>query len=181
MRRILIHWFLYLLLWHCHETVPELFSYPARRFLHARDWRRHHRWDRRSTHPVNGHRHRGRTSDLFSSRPRPELGGGALWTPAYTPGDGQTSWVYSSNLVLHLYIGCYVTVNKPVLSYLLLRLHPQQHFFRLRFCLEINSFFLHSISLLEVSRELPQRLTLNTSFVACICRYSLAQFSILLL
>jgi hypothetical protein len=44
------------------------------------------------------------------------------WTPAYTPGDGQTSWVYSTNPVLHLYmyISCYVTVNKPVLSYLLL-------------------------------------------------------------
>jgi hypothetical protein len=48
-----------------------------------------------------------------------------LWTPAYTPGDAQTSWVYSSNPVLHLYISCYVTVNKPVLSYLLLCLLPQ--------------------------------------------------------
>jgi hypothetical protein len=28
--------------------------------------------------------------------------------------------VYSTNPVLHLYISCYVTVNKPVLSYLLL-------------------------------------------------------------
>jgi hypothetical protein len=45
-----------------------------------------------------------------------------LWTPAYTPGDGQTSWVYSSNPVLHLCIGCYITVNKPVL---LLCLLPQ--------------------------------------------------------
>jgi hypothetical protein len=26
-----------------------------------------------------------------------------LWTPAYTPGDGQTSRVYSNNPVLHLY------------------------------------------------------------------------------
>ncbi len=32
--------------------------------------------------------------------------GGALWTPAYTPGDGQTNWVYSTNPVLHLYISC---------------------------------------------------------------------------
>jgi hypothetical protein len=37
----------------------------------------------------------------------------------------QTSRVYSNNPVLHLYISCYVTVNKPVLSYLLLRLLPQ--------------------------------------------------------
>ncbi len=45
-----------------------------------------------------------------------------LLTPAYTPGDGQTSRVYSNNPLLHLYISCYVTVNKPVLLYLLLHL-----------------------------------------------------------
>jgi hypothetical protein len=49
-----------------------------------------------------------------------------VWTSAYTPGDGQTSWVYSSNPVLHLYISCYVTVNKLVLSYLLLCLLPHR-------------------------------------------------------
>ncbi len=27
-----------------------------------------------------------------------------VWTPAYTPGDGQTSRVYSNNPVVHLYI-----------------------------------------------------------------------------
>jgi hypothetical protein len=44
----------------CHlETVPELFSYPARRFLHAQDWRPHHRIHRSGTRPVNRHRHRG--------------------------------------------------------------------------------------------------------------------------
>ncbi len=48
-----------------------------------------------------------------------------LRTPAYTPGDSQTSWGYSTNPVLHLYISSYVTVNKPVLSYLLLCLLPQ--------------------------------------------------------
>ncbi len=37
--------------------------------------------------------------------------------------------------------------------------------FCLRFRLEINSFFSNSFFLLEVSRELPQRLTLNTSLV----------------
>ncbi len=46
--------------------------------------------------------------------------------PAYTPGTSQTSLVYSSNPVLHLFISCYVTVNKPVLSYLLLCLLPQE-------------------------------------------------------
>jgi hypothetical protein len=55
---------------------------------------------------------------LTSSPPgRGQSSGGALWTPAYTPGDGQPSWVYSTKPVLHLYISCYVTVNKPVLSY----------------------------------------------------------------
>jgi hypothetical protein len=30
--------------------------------------------------PVNGHRNRGWTSDLFSSQPRPELGGSPVNT-----------------------------------------------------------------------------------------------------
>jgi hypothetical protein len=41
--------------------------------------------------------------------------------------NGQTSWVYPSIPVQSLYISCYVTVNKLVLSYLLLRLLPQLH------------------------------------------------------
>ncbi len=73
-------WFLHLPLRCRHKTVPETFSYPARRFLHARDQRRHHRCHRRGTRLVNGHRHRGWTSDLFSSRPRPELGGSPVDT-----------------------------------------------------------------------------------------------------
>ncbi len=74
------HWFLHLPLRRCHNTVPEPFSYPAGRFLHAWDWRRHHRCHRCRTRPVNGHRHRGWTSDLFSSRPRPELRGSPVDT-----------------------------------------------------------------------------------------------------
>jgi hypothetical protein len=58
-----------------HATVPEPFSYPVRRFLHTRDRRRLHSLHRRGTRLVNGHRPRGWTSDLFSSQPRPELGG----------------------------------------------------------------------------------------------------------
>ncbi len=81
--RFQTRWFLHLPLRRCHETVPELFSYPARRFLHARDWRCHHRYHRCGTHPVNGHRHRGWTSDLFSSQPRPELGGSLVDTCLY--------------------------------------------------------------------------------------------------
>jgi hypothetical protein len=52
-------WFLHLHLRRRHETVPELFSYPARRFLHARDRRHLHRCHRCGTRPVNGHRHGG--------------------------------------------------------------------------------------------------------------------------
>ena len=63
-----------------HAMVPEPFSYPARRFLHARDRRRLHRCHRRGTRPVNGHRPRGWTSDLCSSQPRPELGGSPVDT-----------------------------------------------------------------------------------------------------
>jgi hypothetical protein len=63
---------------------------------------------------------------LTSSPPsQGQSSGGALWTPAYTPGDGQTSWVYFNNPVLHLYISCYITVNNPVLCYPSLRLLPQ--------------------------------------------------------
>ncbi len=58
-----------------HATVPEPFSYPARRFLHARDRRRLHSLHRRGIRPFNRHRPGDWTSDLFSSQPRPELGG----------------------------------------------------------------------------------------------------------
>jgi hypothetical protein len=43
--------------------------------LHARDWRHLHILHRCGTRPVNEHCPRGLTSDLFSSQPRPELGG----------------------------------------------------------------------------------------------------------
>ena len=58
--RFQTRWYLHL---HLHRrrraTVPEPFSYPARRFLHARDRRRLHSLHRRGTRPVNGHRPRG--------------------------------------------------------------------------------------------------------------------------
>ncbi len=57
--RFQTRWFLHLLLWRRHKMVPEPFSYPVRRFLHARDRRRHHRCHRRSTRPVNEHCNRG--------------------------------------------------------------------------------------------------------------------------
>jgi hypothetical protein len=66
--------FLHLPLRRCQETVLEPFSYPSRRFLG------HHMCHKRGTRPVNGHRHRGWTTDLFSSRPRPELGGSPVDT-----------------------------------------------------------------------------------------------------
>jgi hypothetical protein len=78
--RFQTRWFLHLLLQCHHETVPEPFSYPARRFLHARGRWRHHRCHRRGTRPVNGHHHRGWTSDRLSCRPRLELGGSPVDT-----------------------------------------------------------------------------------------------------
>jgi hypothetical protein len=89
-------WFLHLPLRRRHETVPEPFSYPVRRFLHAWDRWRHHRLHRCGTRPVNGPRHRGWTSGLFSFQLSQGSRGG-LWRPAYTLMDDHTSWVYSSN------------------------------------------------------------------------------------
>ncbi len=51
-----------------------------------------------------------------------------LWRPAYTPGRRSDQLgVLQQHCTVHvqcLYISCYVTVNKPVLSYLLSRLRP---------------------------------------------------------
>ncbi len=57
------------------STVPFTFSYLARRFLHAWDWRRLHSLHRWGTCPVSVHPPRGWISDLFSSQQRQELGG----------------------------------------------------------------------------------------------------------
>jgi hypothetical protein len=124
--RFQTRWFLHLPLRRRHETVPEPFSYPARRILHAWDRRHLHRCH--STLPINGHRHEGWTSDLFSSQPRPELGGSPVdtclhpWLAVRQLGVLQQHWTVH---VQCLYISCYVTVNKPVLSYLLSHLLPQ--------------------------------------------------------
>jgi hypothetical protein len=91
--------------------------------LHARDRRRLHSLHRCGTRPISGHCPRDWTSDLFSSQLRPELGG-ALWRAVYAPGDGQTSPAYSSQSVQCLYINHLLSVNKLVLSYLLLHLLP---------------------------------------------------------
>jgi hypothetical protein len=48
-----------------------------------------------------------------------------LWRAGYIPGDRLTSWVYSTTCVQYLYTSCYISDNKPVLSYLLLCLLPQ--------------------------------------------------------
>jgi hypothetical protein len=124
--RFQTRWFLHLLLRRRHETVLETFSYPARRFLHTRKRRRI--TGATDTVPVLSTGIATEVGPLTSAPPsRGQSSGGALWTPAYTPSDGQASWVYSSNPVLHLYLSCYVTVNKPVLSYLLLRLLPHAY------------------------------------------------------
>jgi hypothetical protein len=46
---------------------------------------------------------------------------GDLATPLV---DGQTSWMYCITLIQSLYRSCYVSLNKLVLSYFLLRLLP---------------------------------------------------------
>jgi hypothetical protein len=56
--------------------------------------------------------------------------GGALWTPAYIPDDCPASWMYSTTYVQYLFISCYLSDNKPVLSYLLLHLLPQYLYFK---------------------------------------------------
>ncbi len=123
--RFQTRWFLCLLLHRRrHATVPEPFSYPARRVLHVLDWRRLHSLHKRGTRPVSGHRPRGWTSDLFSSQPG-QSSGGALWRAVYAPGDGQTSPAYSSQSLQCLDINHLLSVNKLVVSYLLLRLLPQ--------------------------------------------------------
>ncbi len=83
------------LLRRCHATVLEPFSYPARRFLHAQDRWHLHSLHRHGTRLINRHRPRGWTSDLFSSQPRPELGGSPVESWLH-PGDRLTSWVYST-------------------------------------------------------------------------------------
>jgi hypothetical protein len=81
--------------------------------------------------------------------------GGALWRAAYDPGHSQTSRVYPVNPVQYLYISCYVTANKLVLSYLSLRLllHTYVYDIQAKFssyyvcspcsCSYSCSFFLH--------------------------------------
>jgi hypothetical protein len=122
MSRFQTCWFLHLLLHRCrHATVPEPFSYLARRFLHTREQRSFHSLHKCGTHPVSGHRPRGLTSDLFSSQTRPELGGSPVES-CLCSGDGQTSPAFSSQSIQCLYINHPLSVNKLVLSYLLLHL-----------------------------------------------------------
>jgi hypothetical protein len=104
--RFQTRWFLHLLYRRRHETVPEPFSHPARRFLHARDWWRLLRCHRHGTRPVNGHRPRGWTSDLFpfqaEARARGEPCGHLLTSLV----DSQTSRMYSSNSRQYMYSAC---------------------------------------------------------------------------
>jgi hypothetical protein len=109
-------WFLHLPSQRRHKTVLEPFSYPARRFLHARDRRRLHRCHRRGTRPVNGHRPRGLTSDLFSFQPRPELRGSPVDTCSHPKSTvrlvGCTPTARDSTCTVSVYkLICNCTVN----------------------------------------------------------------------
>ncbi len=59
---------------------PATVFLPGEEVSACQDRRRHHRCHRHGTCLVNGHGHRGWTSDLFSSQPRPELGGSPVDT-----------------------------------------------------------------------------------------------------
>jgi hypothetical protein len=120
-------WFLYLPLRHCHKMVPEPFSYPAMRFCKPGTVGAF----TASTDavPVLSTGTAKEVGPLFSSPSRPEFGGSPLES-CLCPCDGQTSPEYPSNPVQYLYISCFVTANKPVLLYLLLRLLPQWTVFK---------------------------------------------------
>jgi hypothetical protein len=120
-------WFLCLPLRRRHKTVPEPFSYLARSFLHTRDRHCLHSLHRRGTRPINWHRQRGWTSDLLPAKARAQgKPCGELPTSLVT-----VKPVRRTLATLYLYISCYVTANKPVLSYLLLRLLPHQQLLEL--------------------------------------------------
>jgi hypothetical protein len=59
---------------------------------------------------------------------RGQSSGGALWRPASPLLNSLTSSVYPGTFVQSLYISCYVSINKLVLSYLLSCLLPQDFF-----------------------------------------------------
>jgi hypothetical protein len=81
-------------------SLPSLSSVPPRDgpetvfvlgkevFARPGDWRRLQSPHKRGTCPISRHRPRGWTSDLFSSQPRPELGGSPMesclcpWKPS---------------------------------------------------------------------------------------------------
>jgi hypothetical protein len=113
-----------LLLWRCHVTVPEQFSYLARRFctpgtggafIASTD-----------AIPVSSMGTAPEVGHLTSSPPsRGQSSGepyGELATSLLTV---KPVGVYSTTLVQYLYISCYLSDNKTVLSYLFLCLLPQ--------------------------------------------------------
>jgi hypothetical protein len=108
-------------------TVPEPFSYLARRFCTPGTGSAF----TASTNavPILSSGTAQEVGPLTSSPPsRGQSSGGALWRAVYAPGDGQTSLAYSSKSVQCLYINHLLSVNKLVLLYLLLRLLPQFRF-----------------------------------------------------
>jgi hypothetical protein len=108
-------WFLRLLLWNRFPTQLGGFCMPGTGFTASTD-----------AVPVPSMGTAQEVRPLTSSRSSwGQSSGGALWRAIYTPGDHQTSRVYSTTLVQYLYISCYLFSNKPVLLYLLLRLLPQ--------------------------------------------------------
>jgi hypothetical protein len=71
-----------------HETVPEPFSYPAQKFLHARDRCRHQRLHSSGIRRASGHRREIRRGILERQRTPPQRMD--LWPPL-VPSRGQSS------------------------------------------------------------------------------------------
>jgi hypothetical protein len=104
--RFQTRWFFHLLLLlRRHKTVPEPFSYLARRFCMPRTGGSF--TASTVTVPALSTGTAQEFRPLTSSPPsRGQSSGGVLWRAAYAPGDGQTSSAYSSHPVQYLYINC---------------------------------------------------------------------------
>jgi hypothetical protein len=101
--RFQTRWFLHLLLWRHHETVSNHF--PTRRGGFCTPGTGGALTGATGMVPVLSMGTATEVGPLTSSPPgRRQSSGEALWKPAYTPGNGQTSRVYSNNPVLLLYI-----------------------------------------------------------------------------
>ncbi len=112
---------------------------------------------------------------LTSSPPsRGQSSGGALWRAVYAPGDDQTSPAYFSQSAQCLYINHLLSVNKLVLSYLLLRLTSSEfcqilrHFCTDNFARKYFAKFRLKVlrKFREISRNISDEISRNIFFIS---------------